>query len=252
MNKLCQFATFIPDAPKIFKRILISVVTVGLAITAPASIAYNYQVDNGYVYSAFNASDDYEPRDNWVGNVFTAQTGANLITQVDLGYYDLYPYPEQASVALYEVTDPGGNPALGANLVYSQNFSITTGNTDSFHLWHISLSAPVLFDVNDIFLVSVFIPDVEGYGFYPFLLDTSNDPTGSYWGRSNASGDFDINDLSGVGPIGQPLDTGLWYPPSGHVIIRAVGTTPEPATIALMGLGLAGMIYMHRRKSSQA
>ena len=73
--------------------------------------AVNYQLDNGSISTALNASDGTEPRDNWFGNVFTAQASATLITRVDFGVFTTTSN-SAASVVIYRVTDPGGNPAL--------------------------------------------------------------------------------------------------------------------------------------------
>ena len=89
--------------------------------------AASYILDNGSISTALNASDGTEPRDNWFGNVFTAQASATLITRVDFGVYTTTPN-SAASVVIYRVTDPGGNPALGATRVYTQSFTPLTGD----------------------------------------------------------------------------------------------------------------------------
>ena len=54
-------------------------------LTGIATQAALYQLDNGGIQFPLNASDGTEPRDNWFGNVFTAQSGGNVITRVDFG-----------------------------------------------------------------------------------------------------------------------------------------------------------------------
>src|SRR5512135_2257721 len=92
---------------------------ISLAQLATTAAGATYQLDNGSISTALNASDGTEPRDNWFGNVYTTQAGANLITRVDFGVFTTAPN-SVADVVLYRVTDPGGNPALGATRVFTQ------------------------------------------------------------------------------------------------------------------------------------
>jgi len=227
--------------------------SVGMAIaglvTIAAQAASYYQLDNGSISTALNASDGTEPHDNWFGNAFTAFSGANRITRVDFGVYTTAP-GSIADVVLYEVTDPGGNPALGATRVYTQAFTPLTGDGTNAFLQQIALTTPVDFDVGDRFLVAVMIRNVLGEppnDKYPFLLDTSGRATSTYWDRS-APNMFNLDDLSGARPIDQVLTPGGWTPGPGHVFIRAVGVEiPEPSIFALVGLGAAVLLIVRRR-----
>ena len=195
--------------------------------------AATYALDNGSIQTALNASDGTEPRDNWFGNVFTAQAGATLITRVDLGVYTTTPN-STASVVLYRVTDPGGNPAAGATRLYTQSFTPLTGDGTNPALQQIALSTPVKINAGDRFLAAVFIPNVIAEppnDVYPFLLDTSGVASGTYWSRSNPNS-FNLDDLSQAKPINEPLVTGGWTPGPGHVFIRAVGVSENIAPVA--------------------
>jgi len=204
-------------------------------------------LDNGGISTVLNASDGTESLDNWFGNVFTAQAGANLITHVDFGVFTTTPN-SIASVALYSVTDPGGNPALGATRVYTQAFTPLTGNgTDAF-LQQISLTSPVSFNTGDRFLVSILIRNVIGAppnDVYPFLLDTSGSAAGSYWNRS-APNTFNLDNLSLTKLINQPLSPGGFVPGNNHLIIRAFGVVPEPSVLALGGFSAMALLIRRR------
>jgi len=225
----------------------------GIAVTGLATVAVpaatTYQLDNGSISTALNASDGTEARDNWFGNVFTAQSGGNLISRVDLGIFTT-AVGQSASVVLYRVTGAGGNPALGATRLYTQPFTPLTGDGTNAFLQQIALTSPVELNAGDQFLVSVFMPNVIGAppnDKYPFLLDTSGVATGTYWDRSNPNA-FNLDDLSAAKPINQVLTAGGWTPGAGHVFIRAIGTVvPEPSTLALVGLAAATLVIFRRR-----
>ena len=186
-----------------------------------------YQLDNASISSKLNASDTTEPHDNWFANEFTALAGANVITRVDFGVFTTTSN-STASVVLYRVTDPGGDPALGATRVYTQSFAPLTGDGTNAFLQPINLTSPVTFNVGDRFLVAVFISNVIAAppnDVYPYLLDTSGIATGTYWDRS-APNTFNLDDLSQAKPINQAFVAGGFVPGAGHIIIRAWGGAP--------------------------
>jgi hypothetical protein len=228
---------------------LFTVVVAAQLLTVSAQAAL-YQLDNGSISTALNASDGTEPLDNWFGNVFTALSGANLITRVDFGSFTTTP-GSLASLVLYRVTDPGGNPALGATRVFTQNFTPIVGDGTNAFLQQITLSSAVTFNVGDKFLAAIFMRNVIAAppnDVYPFLLDTSGNATGTYWDRS-APNTFNLDNLSGAIPINQAFVPGGYNPGAGHVFIRAYGIdVPEPSTFALAGLAFAAGAIMRRRQ----
>jgi hypothetical protein len=224
----------------------------GIAITQLATFgswgAITYQLDNNNISTALNASDGTENRDNWFANSFVALAGATSITHVDFGVFTTTPNTT-AKVVLYRITDPGGNPALGATRVFTQNFTPLVGDNTNAFLQGIDLNTPVNFNVGDKFLVSIFIPNVQAAppnDVYPYLLDTSGVAAGTWWDRSSPNS-FNLDDLTLAKSIDQPLSPGGFNPGPGHMIIRAVGVVPEPTVAALGGLALASIAILRRR-----
>jgi uncharacterized repeat protein (TIGR01451 family) len=210
-------------------NLLFSAMSVAPLVCLSMQASQLYQLDNNSISHIVNASDGTEPLDNWFGNVFTAQTGANVITRVDFGVFTTTPN-SSAKVVFYRVTDPGGNPALGATRVYTQTFTPFTGDGVDAFLQQINLTSPVSFNVGDVFVVSVFIENVIAAppsDVYPFFIDTSGTSAGSYWDRS-APNTFNLDDLSAAVTLNQALAPGGFVPGPGHVIIRAFGVAPPP------------------------
>jgi hypothetical protein len=219
--------------------------------TLGAVAQHVYQIDNGtpgpYI---INASDGTEPLDNWFGNEFTAISGANLLNGVDWYVGSLSNANTQitsATLAIYTV----GDPAIGATRVYTQNFTPIAGHID-----HINLTTPVLVPVGDTFLVSILVRNVIGAppnDVYPFVIDTSTTSTGSFWDRS-APGTFNLDNLDaarllsyGLAPDGSGAPP---FIPGGRLMLRADGiAVPEPATLALAGLGAAALLMFRRRNA---
>jgi hypothetical protein len=218
-----------PEQPRRPGHRLLAIVLSALAIVQLATLGANaafYSLDNNTVGTTLNASDGTEPLDNWWANEFTALAGGNLITSVDFGCSSVAT-GVTAVVSIYRVTGAGGNPALGATRLYSQNFTPVAGS--GVNLNHITLTNPVSLSVGDRFLVAVSITNVIGLppnDKYPFIIDNGGDSTGSYWARS-APGTFNLDNLTNVVPISQALATGGFVPGDygGHLVIRAIGST---------------------------
>jgi hypothetical protein len=229
---------------KLTTTLLLTVAAAHLA-TVGVQAATSYQLDNGSISTALNASEGTEPLDNWFGNVFTILAGGNTVTSVDFGVFTTTPN-STANVVLYRVTGAGGNPALGATRLYTQAFTPLVGDNTNAFLQTINLTSPVTFNTGDQMLVAIMIRNVIANppnDVYPFLLDTSGDATGTYWDRS-APNAFNLDNLSAAARIDQALSPGGFVPGADHVIIRATAV-PEPSILALLGLG--GLLLVSKR-----
>jgi len=205
------------------------------ATNSTYAVGATYSLDNDVVKGTINASDGTEPLDNWWANEFTAVAGANVITRVDFDCGTVTA-GSSATVSIYRVTDPGGNPAVGATRLYSQTFTPIPGAS---HLNQINLNTNVALNVGDRFLVAISMTNVIGLSpddVYPFGIDTGTVATGSYWDRS-APNTFNLDALSQAVTIDQALPddgsgAGPWMPSpgsGGHLIIRAVAS-PSSST----------------------
>lgn len=230
-------------------RNTIRVLWTGIAIAQLAALGAQaatatYQLDNGSIKSALNASEGTESEDNWFANQFTAVAGGNLLTQVVYGVLTTAP-SSVGDVVIYRMG------ALGATRIYTQQFTPLTGNNGTnYFLGSVNLTTPVQLNVGDNFLVAIFEPNVIGASpndKYPYLIDTGTVPTGSFWDRS-APNTFNLDNITGAVGINQALTPGGWEPGTGHLFIRANGTVvPEPSVCALGGLAVFVVAMLRRR-----
>src|SRR5512135_1856321 len=134
------------DSPAILRPIgVLALCGMALATGKLGAQTPTYRLDNGSIGSEINASATTEPRDDWFANEFTALSGANVITRVDFGVGTTAPN-STASVVLYLVTGPGGNPALGATRVYTQSFTPLSSRGTNTVVQQINLTSPVAFN----------------------------------------------------------------------------------------------------------
>jgi len=236
-----------------------ALLTVLLALLMPsvagAQAGFLYQLDNGNVGSQLNASETSEARDNWFGNLFTADARGPIITAVDF-QAGSSSYP--ATLGIY-LDNGDANPPQAATLLYSQNFTPVANQLD-----RIALTTPVTLQPGDQFLVGVLMDGVSGSD-YPFANDNSSGGVYSYWDRnfSTALGDpvdhpMAIGDLSMAVDMNHALIPGGWVPASSGcnvVMIRAEGVTatPEPATLSLLAAGAIGAavaVFLRRKPAA--
>jgi hypothetical protein len=218
-----------------------------LAIVGAQAATLTYQLDNGTISGALNASDGTEPLDNWFANEFTAVT-SNAIVGVQFGLDTTAPNTV-ADVVLYRQST-----LQGYTRFYTQAFTPLTGNNGTnYFLQTIWLNTPQKLNVGDDFLVAIFMQNVIGAppnDKYPFLLDTSGSGGGSWWDRS-APNTFNLDNLSGAAPVTQALAPGGYIPGANHLVIRAF--IPEPSVFALGGLAAFGAtVLAWRRRSARS
>jgi hypothetical protein len=208
-------------------RILWSfVLAAALVACLGAAANADYILDNGTVSWWLNASEGTEPRDNWFANVFTAQANDPLISYVSFAGANVVP---GLTAVIYIDTDGDGNPATGTlQRVRTETPSSVTFGSD--HWAQIVLTTPLYVTPGQKFVVAMFAPNVQGNQF-PFAMDTSTSAAGTFWGRTDP-GLFNLDNLSGVVPLDQPLQTNGWIPGAAHMMIRA--GVPEPSSLALV------------------
>jgi hypothetical protein len=234
----------------------------GLALARPAqaeavraggstSIDPVYQLDNGFVSAIFNNSLGTETtpnlaEDNWVGNVFTAVSGANLLTSIAW-----LPGSDAAGNALPALTVTAalytGAPGAGLTLV-SGSVNTETLTTTPFAFVNVPFAVPQFVATGQVFTAALLIDNVPST-IFPFVLDSSGVSTGSYYDISSPVGSVNNYNLSspnfptlnGVDYPGQPQGASNTGGLLGETFLR-VNAVPEPGSLTLLALGAVSLI----------
>ncbi|MBI5091166.1 MAG: PEP-CTERM sorting domain-containing protein [Candidatus Hydrogenedentes bacterium] len=229
------------------KRSVLFAVVVGLAILTSMSAGANVIYDNGgpNLGGAFisDAAEGWEQADD-----FTLLPGETTITDVHWwGIYIfgnspmtdtftvrifgnnagiLHDYPQEAP--LYEFSGISGNRADTGSNITAAVPSGGTVNFDVYSYW--ADIAPVTLAANTRYWISI-------------QNDTTNDSDDSWlWATSLTSGGNEYYRGTG-GSWNTILSEDLAFNLTGSVV-------PEPASMTLLGIGIAGLVLRMRRKSS--
>jgi len=225
----------------------VSMLALVLSVSTRVNAAVTYQIDNNdFSAGSMNVSDGTETRDNWIGNIFTIQAGAEKITHV---LFRSGPDAWPVTVGIYK--DNGdATPPKAATLIYQQNFNSAKDTLNDF-----VLTTPPVLAAGDKMVVGIFAASVPG-DKYPYAVSKDTTLGRSYWDRnfSIANGDgadiaLSLNDLSKAVATNQLVSPNAWLPSQydcNTAGIRALGeVVPEPATVGLLVLG--GLLLRRRR-----
>ncbi len=149
------------------------------------------------------------------------------------------------SALVYLVPDDGSNPVMGAPGSPDWANAFPIGSIADSSLTDISdPSAPAL-----VTLAGFSNPFASSNGQYWIALDTSTSSSSAEWAfNADGSGVGTTGQMSYSDFNGQYLDDGT----TGQGAFAMIVDAPEPATIAVLGAGLAGLGFFRRRNAKKA
>lgn len=200
----------------------------GLIGSACAANALLYSYDDGVSENALGLTAGGSI--TWA-NQFTAALGGETITNVQIAWGNSTASLEGVAVTARLWSDPNGdgNPA-DAVALSSQAGNIVGTGTNVFQIFDI---ADVTLLVGQNFFVGAEITHAAGQ--FPASFDTTAPIAGKSWISTGAAWTGSIFEITAIG-----------FP--GDWMIRADSTAvPEPATMAVLGLGAMALLRKRRR-----